>query len=100
MVRGDRIVGQRKTAEVLSPALRAKIGRYICRWKRRYDGKWPKYPLELPEGTQPPSFLELWRDRITDQSQRFWDKVVIVILHQIRPLIYPKKYTRRTQVVS
>ncbi len=100
LVRGDRIVGQRKQAEVLSLATRAKIGRYICRWKHRYDGKWPKYPHELQEGTRPPSFFELWGDRIAYQSLRFWEKVVIVMLHQIRPRVYPKKYTRRPVVVS
>ena len=100
LVRGERILGQRKRDEVLPPVLRDKIDRYICRWKRRYDGKWPKYPLEQPEGTRPPSLLELWRDRITYQSQRVWDKVVIVILHQIRPRVYPKKYVRCREVVS
>jgi len=100
LVRADRIVGERKRAEVLSPDLRAKVDRYLCRWKRRYDCKWPKYPLELSEGTRPPSLLELWRDQITYQSHRVWDKVVILVLHQIRPLIYPKKYVRRREVVS
>jgi hypothetical protein len=100
LVRGERIVGQRKPVLVLAPALRTKIDRYICRWKRRYHGKWPKYPLDLPEGTRPPSSLELWRDRFTYQSQRVWDKIVIVILHQIRPRVYPKKYVRRREVAS
>jgi hypothetical protein len=100
LVRGERIVGQRKPVVVLAPALRTKIDRYICRWKRRYNGNWPKYPPELPEGTRPPSSIELWRDRFTYQSRRVWDKVVIVILHQIRPRVYPKKYVRRREVVS
>jgi hypothetical protein len=100
LVRGERIVAGRKRAEVLPAALRNKIDRYICRWKRRYDGKWPQYPLELPEATRPPSLLELWLDRIAYQSLRWWDKIVIVILHQIRPRVYPKKYVRRHEVVS
>jgi Sulfotransferase family len=100
MVRGDRIVGERKRAEVLPPAVRAKVGRYIRRWKLSYDGKWPKYPLELPQGTRPLSLVEYWRDRIMDQSLLFWDKVVIVILHQLRPLVYPKKYVRLPEVAS
>jgi hypothetical protein len=100
LVRGDRIVGQRKPVVALAPAPRTKIDRYICRWKRRYSGTWPKYPLELPAGTRPPAFLELWRDRTIYQSQRFREKLVILILHQIRPLFYPKKYVRRREVVS
>lgn len=79
MVRGDRIVSQRRQAELLSPGLQAKIGRYICRWKRRYDGNWPKYPIELPEGTRPPSLVELWCDWITYQGVLCRDKMVAVI---------------------
>jgi Sulfotransferase family len=79
MVRSDRIVGQRKRAEVLTPAMRGKINRYIGRWKQRYHGKWPKYPLVLPGGTRPPSFLELWRDQIFYQVALARDEVVAVI---------------------
>lgn len=101
LVRSDRIVSsQRKQSEVLSPATRAKIDRYICRWKQRYRGKWPTFPAAQPEDTRPRSFIELWQDRITDRIQRFWDKVVIVILHQIRPRVYPKRYTRSPVIAS
>jgi Sulfotransferase family len=79
LVQRDRIVGQRKQAEILSPAMRAKIGRYICRWKQHYGDKWPKYPLELPEGAAPPDLVELWCDRITCQSVQYWDKAVTLI---------------------
>jgi hypothetical protein len=79
MVRSTRILGLRARAETLSPALRAKIGRYVCRWKRRYDGRWPRYPLELPEGVRPPSFLELWRDWIVYRCVLCRDKTVALI---------------------
>jgi len=79
MVRGDRVVRQRKQANLLSPALQAKISRYICRWKLRYDGKWPKYPLQLSGGTRPPSLVELWRDRIIYQLVLCRDKMVALI---------------------
>jgi hypothetical protein len=79
MVRSDRIVGQRRPSEVLHPALRAKIGRYICRWKRRSNSSWPKYPLALPAGTRPPSFLEIWRDQIVYQAVVGRDRLVAVI---------------------
>jgi hypothetical protein len=79
MVRSNFILGLRTRAEPLSPALRAKIARYVCRWKQRYDGRWPKYPLELPEGTTPPSFLELWRDRIVYRCVLCRDKTVALI---------------------
>ncbi len=79
MVRGDRVVGDRKQADLLSPALRAKISRYICGWKRRYDGKWPKYPLQLSEGTQPPSRVELACDWFIYQCVLSRDKMVALI---------------------
>jgi hypothetical protein len=100
MVRGNRIVGGRKCADVLAPAVRAKLARYICRWKLRSESKWPKYPLELPGPTRPVPFFELWRDRIVDESLQLWEKVTIVVLHQIRPRVYPKKYIRRREFLS
>jgi len=79
MVRGDRVVGQRTQDQLLSPALQAKINRYVCRWQRRYDGTWPKYPVRLPEGTRPPGRVELWCDWITYQGTRCRDKTVAAI---------------------
>jgi len=79
MVRSDRIVAQRRHQELLSPALRLKIDRYICRWKRSYGGKWPKYPAELHDDTQPPDLLELWCDRVTYRSLLCWDELVKLI---------------------
>lgn len=79
LVRGERVVRQRKQVDVLSPALRAKINRYNCRWKWRYEGKWPKYPLQLSEGSRPPGTVELWRDRIIYHVVQCQDKMVAVI---------------------
>jgi hypothetical protein len=79
MVRGERVVDQRKATELLSPTLEAKIARYICRWKLRYDGKCPKYPVELAGGTTPPGRLELWYDRLMYQIVICRDKIVALI---------------------
>jgi sulfotransferase family protein len=110
-VRSNRI-SPRKHVDVLPPATAAKSERYICYWKQRYGGKWPKYPLELPEGTRPASLVERWRDRITYERLILWDKVVIVIYaitplglarlwrQKIRPRVYPRKYSGRPEVVS
>lgn len=100
LVKGDRIVNQGAKKQVLSPAMQGKIARYICRWKRTSGGSWPKYPHSVPEVTKPTSFLELWLDRITDELLVVWGKVVMVILHQIRPLFYPKKYVRGPGIAS
>jgi Sulfotransferase family len=111
-VRSNRIVGPRKHADVLAPATAAKSERYIFYWKQRHGGKWPKYPLELPKGTRPPSFVELCCDRFTYERLLLWDKFVIVIYsitplglarlwrHKIRPRIYPRKYTGNAEAVS
>jgi hypothetical protein len=96
MVQSDRIVSRRKQAEVLSPALRAKIGRYICRWKQRYGGNWPKYPLELPEGIKPPGSVELWRDRVACQGFMYWDHAV-TLSYAITPLRLARWWRSRNQ---
>lgn len=111
-VRTNRIVGPRKYADVLSPVTAAKSERYISYWKKRYGGKWPKYPLELREGSRPASFFERWRDRFTYERLILWDKIVVVIYaiaplglarlwrQKIRPRVYPRKYSGRPEVVS
>ncbi len=79
MVRSEQVVGERKQTDLLAPALKAKVNRYICRWRRRYDGKWPKYPLYLSGDSRPPRLIELWRDWITYQVVRCQDKLIAVI---------------------
>jgi len=78
MVRGDRVVDKRNRGDHLPSALQAKIGRYICRWKRSYDG-WPHYPAEQPVAVRPPGPLELWCDWITYQVALCRDKTVALI---------------------
>jgi hypothetical protein len=111
-VRSNKIVGPRKHTDVLPTSAAAKSERYICYWRRRYGGNWPKYPLELPEGTQPASLRERWRDRITYERLVLWDKIVVAVYaitplsmarlwrQKIRPRIYPRKYSGRTEVAS
>lgn len=77
-VRGD-VIAAEKRAILVSPQMREKIARYVCRWKLRYGGAWPKYPLDLPDGTQPPGALELWQDRAAYHSFVARDKAVKMI---------------------
>jgi Sulfotransferase family len=79
MLRGNRIIGKSKPDEAISPALGSKVNRYVCRWRQRYHGKWPQYPLELPEGTRPPGALELWSDRMVYEIAVRWDELVKLI---------------------
>lgn len=111
-VRSNRIVGPRKHVHVLSPVIAAKCERYIRFWRKASGGKWPQYPLEIPAGTKPASLTERWRDHIMYQSLLFWDKVVVLIYgitplslarlwrHQIRPRVYPRKYSGRAATAS
>lgn len=79
MVRGDKILSKSKGSDLLSPALQTKISRYICGWKQRSDGKWPKYPGVLPAGTRPPSLIELWSDQTFYRALRARDMLVEVV---------------------
>jgi hypothetical protein len=111
-VRSNRIVSPRKHAEIVPLVTAAKIDRYICYWRQRYGGNWPKYPIELPKGIEPVSFVERWRDRFTYERLLLWDKIVILIYaltplpmarlwrQKIRPLVYPRRYSGRPEVVS
>jgi Sulfotransferase family len=99
LVRSDRIVSERKQVEAVSPDVRAKIDRYICRWKEHYGSKWPKYPVESAEDSRPTSSLEHWCDWMADQGLLLRDDLQTVLLHQIRPLVYPKKYVRRFEEI-
>ena len=78
-IRGNRIVDRRLRTETLSAATRAKISRYICRWKQRYGGKWPKYPVELSKGARPPGLVELGSDWILHQGQLCRDKLEALV---------------------
>ena len=99
LVHGDRIVGQRKRAEILSTAMQAKIYRYICRWKRRYGDEWPKYPVQLPEDTKPPKLVELWRDRIVCEATQYWDKAV-TLSYAITPISLLRLWRDRHRPVN
>lgn len=94
LVRGSRIVGQRKQAEALSPTMRAKIDRYICRWKQRFGNEWPRFPLQHPDGTRPPNLSELCVDRFTNRCVILWDKAVI-LTYAITPMAFARFWRNR-----
>jgi hypothetical protein len=79
MVRGNRIVSQKKRVHMLPPKVKAKVNRYARLWRQRYNGKWPAYPLALPDSTPLPSFFELLRDKIFYQCFVSWDQLVSLI---------------------
>jgi Sulfotransferase family len=94
LMQSDLIVGRRNHAGLLSSAMQAKIARYVSRWKRRYNGEWPKHPLAIPEGTRPPNLVELWSDRITNQSVIWGDKAV-TLAYAITPITFARVWRSR-----
>lgn len=81
----DRIALEKERNDLISPALSLKIDRYIRRWKKLYDGKWPKYPLDCSQAGNPPDALELGLDRITYRCLIAWDQV-IKVMYALAPL--------------
>ena len=79
MVRGDRILGRETRGSALSQTLEAKIARYVCRWRRRYQGQWPKYPRKLPKAAREAGWLELCLDQVIYQGVTFRDKSVALV---------------------
>jgi hypothetical protein len=78
-VRGNQIIAAQKYGGALSPKMKAKVMRYIGRWKQRTRGRWPQYPVEFPEGTRSPKVLELLRDRAAYHSYVARDRAVEII---------------------
>jgi hypothetical protein len=63
MVKSNRILGLRQNPNTLSPALNAKIERYIHLWRQQEGGTWPVYPESLHSVPSKPSVWE----RVSDQ---------------------------------
>jgi Sulfotransferase family len=93
MVRSSQISSPRKESEILAPAMQAKIDRYICLWKKRYGGRWPKCPAG-PVEVGLPGPAELWRDRITYRALRWFD-VMTVVAYSLTPLAVLRLYRSR-----
>lgn len=74
LVRSDNVVSGAKRPRSISPSLRAKIDRYVCRWELQREGDWPH--SMLVKGTQPSGRIELLLDRFFYRALVWWDKLV------------------------
>jgi hypothetical protein len=74
-VKSSAIVARHERPEVLSPAFKAKVERYIVYWRRQSNGAWP-VNAAVSEGTESASLLERATDRAKHAILRFRDLVV------------------------
>jgi len=77
MVKGARIDSSREKEEVLSPALKSKIERYIGFWREEYGGTWPAVPVLDSRSLPTASWLERGFDRLRYRSLRAFDQAVL-----------------------
>jgi len=77
MVKGARIDSSREKEEVLSPALKSKIERYIGFWREEYGGTWPAVPVLDSRSLPTASWLERAFDRLRYRSLRAFDQAVL-----------------------
>ena len=87
MVRGDKILVATRNTATLTPAVRAKVARYVRRWRIASGGTWPSYPSKLGEDIQSPGVLELCRDRVAYRALVSWDNAV-KLAYGIAPLTF------------
>jgi hypothetical protein len=87
----DRIAVQREKDELIAPATRRKIARYVCRWKSRYQSGWLEPCLHNLEAGRSPGRVELWCDRVTYRSLTLWDEMVKVI-YALAPLVVARSF--------
>jgi hypothetical protein len=93
LVKSERIVYGKERKEVLSPALRSKIGRYISLWRAESGGRWPKVELYAQADMRQPGFLERCLDRFIYRSLRMIDFGVILTFC-FAPRILLNKYRK------
>jgi len=76
LVKGDRILTQPQNSNTLSPALKAKIDRYIHLWREQEGGSWPVYPESLDSVPSKPSIWEIVSDQIAYRVLWLWYYII------------------------
>lgn len=93
LVKAENIVKPGKSSGVPSPALNAKIDRYLVMWRKQYGGAWPRYMRTVEGRTSGPSIWERSRDRIAYLGLRVWYHTIPVIYSMV-PLRAWEAYSR------
>jgi hypothetical protein len=90
LVKSARIVADRQRPEVLSPALKRKIERYIVFWRKQNDGTWP-VNAAVSDGTKSASWSERTRDRLRHRLLRTFD-LTVPVLYSMVPIAVWQRY--------
>jgi hypothetical protein len=90
MVKSAAIVANRERPEVLSPALKNKVERYVVFWRKQYDGKWP-VNAAVSDGTKAAAWLERTCDQVRHSLLRTSD-LIVPILYSLVPIPVWQKY--------
>jgi hypothetical protein len=98
MVKSAEIVSSQQRPEVLAPALKKKIARYINLWRDEYAGRWPVYPPAEDRYCRP-SLIERCSDLLIYNLLRAYDRMVVFI-YCFAPLSLLRSYRalKRRQV--
>ncbi len=94
MVKSEKIAAGAERPEVLPPAWKAKIERYIRLWKRQTDGAWPLYPAQPPAGGDLPTPSEQLKDRVLYRLLR-WSDSLVLFLYSVAPIHMLQNYRAR-----
>jgi len=90
-VKSEKIVIKKARPEVLPPAQKAKIERYMRFWSRKYGATWPLPSHSQSSDQATPGLFERAKDRFAFRAMRALDAAVIVIYCFV-PLALLRRY--------
>lgn len=90
MVKSSSIEAKRNRPEVLSPALKSKVERYVVFWRKQSGGNWP-VKAAVTDGTKAASLVERTADRIRHGALRTFD-CIVPLLYSFVPVSVWLKY--------
>jgi hypothetical protein len=91
-VKSEKIAGKKSRPEVLPAALRKKIERYTCYWRKQYGNAWPPAPASSgSENVRMPGTLERMKDQLVFRAYRALDAAVVLV-YCFAPIGLLRKY--------
>jgi hypothetical protein len=91
LVKGERIISSLGRPEVLTPALKQKIGRYVCLWREQSGSTWPPFVAAENQNESKPGLLERFLDECSRVYFRSLHRAAVVI-YSFAPLRLLKAY--------